>query len=371
MSLPDEKILVRGLNWLGDAILGTSALQRLREARPNARITLLSHEKLAGLWQHQPFVDDLIPFSSRQSLWATARSLRAQHFDLGLAFPNSTRSALELWLARIPQRVGYARPWRSFLLTQAVPPRAGSIPMRKRSDKEIASLVSSQSNTRASIPGSAHHVHDYLHLAGALGASEAPLPPRIVVTEEEMRETGAQFELYSGGNAPWFGLNPGAEYGPAKRWPAARFVAAAAAIQRQTHCRWMIFGGRADQAIAGQICQEIQRAAGGAEAVVCLNLAGRTSLRQLAAALKICRLVVTNDTGPMHLAGAVGTPVVVPFGSTSPEMTGPIFYPNARVVKTAAPCSPCFRRVCPIDFRCLLQIEPQAVVEAALSIASK
>lgn len=366
----EEKILVRGLNWLGDAIMGTAALQRLREARPHASITLLSHEKLADLWRHQPFVDDLMTFSSQQSFWATARSLRARHFDLGLAFPNSIRSAMELWLARIPKRVGYARPFRSFLLTQAVAPRAESIPMRKRSDKEIARLVTSQSNTSSPIPNSAHHVHDYLHLVGAVGASETPLPPQIVVTEAEMHETAAQFVLQLGDERPWFGLNPGAEYGPAKRWPADCFVAAALAVQRKTRCRWMIFGGGADQPVAEQICQEIQRASG-ATIPVCLNLAGRTSLRQLAAALKICRLVITNDTGPMHLAGAVGTPVVVPFGSTSPEMTGPIFYPNARVLKTTAPCSPCFRRVCPIDFRCLLQIEPQTVADAALSIAFK
>jgi len=362
---PSQKILVRGLNWLGDAVISTAALQRLRQAHPEAQITLLSHEKLAGLWLNQPFVDEVIRFTSNQGLWKTAKILGEVEFDVALAFPNSIRSALELWLARIPKRIGYARPWRTFFLTNPVPARSGAVPMHKRSDKEIRRLISGENSPQFLIPAAAHHVHDYLGLVAALGASPEPLPPCIVVTEAEQEQVHQQFGIDTSDLArPWFGLNPGAEYGPAKRWPADRFIATALELHKQTNCRWLLFGGNADVAATQHIADEIERGAGNS-VPICLNLSGKTSLRQLSAALKTCRLLITNDTGPMHLASAVGTPVIVPFGSTSPELTGPTFAKNAQILKTTVPCSPCFRRVCPIDFRCLTQIEPQQVIEAA------
>ena len=165
---------------------------------------------------------------------------------------------------------------------------------------------------------------------------------------------------------PWLGLNPGAEYGPAKRWLERRFVAAAVSLQKQTNCRWLIFGGPGDKALAEKITTELRYAGNEADGVI--NLAGKTDLRQLAAALKLCRLLLTNDTGPMHLAAAIGTPVIVPFGSTSPQLTGPIFSSTAQVLQANVPCAPCFLRECPIDFRCMNGIETSQVVEAARHI---
>jgi heptosyltransferase-2 len=124
----------------------------------------------------------------------------------------------------------------------------------------------------------------------------------------------------------------------------------------------VIFGSASDALLAETIASGIARAGGEAP----LNLAGKTSLRELAAALKICDLVLTNDTGPMHLAAAVGAPVVVVFGSTSPELTGPVFSSRARVARRNVPCAPCFRRACPIDLRCLRGVETDQVVAAAL-----
>lgn len=360
-----EQILVRGLNWLGDAVMGTAALQRLRQAKPDARITLLTHEKLADLWKEQPFVDSVVAVSKKDGLWATARKLRALRCDAGIVFPNSIRSALELWLCGIPVRIGYARPWRTFFLTHPVKPRAGSIPMHKRSDQEVRDLVANPVLSPAIAP-SAHHVHDYLQLTAVLGALTDPQPPLIHVTALEKKQVREQFGIGSP-ETRWLGLNPGAEYGPAKRWPAERFVTAAVELHQRTKCRWILFGGPADRETTSRMAREIDQQTGGP---ITLDLAGRTTLRQLAAALKICELILTNDTGPMHLASAVGTPVVVPFGSTSPEMTGPVFSSNARVLKSDAPCSPCFRRVCPIDLRCLAQIQPNMVVNAALQLLS-
>jgi lipopolysaccharide heptosyltransferase II len=364
MPAPDENILVRSVNWLGDAVMSTPALLRLRQARPAARLTLLCPEKLAGLWERQPFVDELLTFSAGENPWRVARRLRETKFTAGLAFPNSFRSALELWLARIPRRAGAAGGGRSFLLTQPVPPPPGAVEMRKRSAREIRRLIGS-ANEPALIPPAAHHVHHYLNLSAALGASPEPLPPRIDVSEQEMEAARSKFGLTPNAGRPWFGVAPGAEYGAAKRWPADRFVAAALALRRKTNCRWAVFGSAAERDLAGSIAAEIGRAAG----EPALDLAGKTTLRELAAALKICHLVLTNDTGPMHLAAAVGSPVTAVFGSTSPGLTGPIFSPQARVVRWNAPCAPCFRRDCPIDLRCLRELPTETVLAAALQCA--
>ena len=360
----NENILVRGVNWLGDAVLSAPALQRLRQAKPRARITLLAPEKLAGLWQGQPFLDELLLFSPADNLWQTARRLRARHFSAAVAFPNSLRSALELWLAGIPQRAGYARPGRTLLLTNPVPPRPGAVPMRRRSPREIRQLLA-RAQTLPPLPPSAHHLHDYQRLVAALGASAEPLPPRIAISQEEAEKTAARLGLPAARpDRPFLGLNPGAAYGPAKRWPVESFIAAGIAIHQAAPCRWIVFGGPSDREIAHAISTGLGRHPPGQPVI---NLAGQTTLRELAAALKSCRLLLTNDSGPMHLAAAVGTPVVALFGSTSPEMTGPIWSAGAEILRAPGiPCSPCFRRECPIDFRCMNGIAPAAVVAAAL-----
>jgi heptosyltransferase II len=363
MPEPTEKILLRGLNWLGDAVMSTPALQRLREARSSAHITLLSPEKLAGLWEGQPFLDEVLTFSDSENIWSVIFRLREKKFTEAVALPNSIRSALELCLAGIPRRVGLARPGRGLLLTHQLPPRPDAAPMRKRSAGEIRRLIS-RNTPAAAIPPAAHHIHDYLYLTAALGASPEPLPPRIFVSDRQVAQLCQKLRLENAPvERPWFGLNPGAEYGPAKRWPAKRFAAAAVILQKQTRCRWLVFGGTGDLDQAEKITTEIRFAGSGPDGA--LNLAGKTSLTELAAALKLCRLLLTNDSGPMHLAAAVGTPVIVPFGSTSSELTGPLFSPSAQIVRTPVPCAPCFRRECPIDLRCLNNISIAQVVEAA------
>ena len=341
--------------------MSTPALLRLRQARPGAHITLLSPEKLAGLWERQPFVDEVMTFSTSENIWQVGRRLRERKFTTGVAFPNSIRSALELWLAGIPRRIGVARIGRSFFLTTTVPPPPAALEMRKRSVQDIRRRIKhAEGATR--YPAQAHHVHHYLRLTATLGASPEPMPPHIELSLEELAAARGKFGLAHVVGRPWFAINPGAEYGPAKRWPAERFVAAACALQEKTRCRWAILGGVGEIALAETISGDIARTTG----EPALNLTGLTSLRELAVVLKICDLVLTNDTGPMHLAYAVGAPVVAIFGSTSPELTGPVFSARAKVVRCDAPCSPCFRRECPIDLRCLRGIETDQVVAAAL-----
>jgi heptosyltransferase-2 len=237
--------------------------------------------------------------------------------------------------------------------------------MRKRSESEIRRLISEKSEAgsqKPEISKSAHQIHEYLHLAAALGANSKPLPPQLFVTPEEIEMARKKFGLdkISG---PVFGLNPGAEYGPAKRWPVDRFVLAAKEIQQRTGCVWILFGGKGDLQLCERIESEIQNSKFKIQ-----NFCGQTSLRELMALLKLCRVLLTNDTGPMHVAAALGTPVVVPFGSTSPELTGPGLPGDGRnrLLKSDAPCSPCFLRKCPIDFRCMNGISTGRVVEAVL-----
>jgi lipopolysaccharide heptosyltransferase II len=365
------QILIRGVNWLGDAVMTTPALQRLREARPEARIVLLTPEKLAALWQHHLAVSEIISFSRSDSLLAVARKIRAENFDVGLVFPNSPRSALELWLAGIPRRIGFAAPWRNVFLTQVIERRPGVMKMRKRTTAEIRQLIQTPGARRTTFPISAHHTNDYLALVATLGANPEPAAPRLFIRDEEFPATATALalpELLSPA-VHWFGLCPGAEYGPAKCWPRERFVEAAIAIYQRTKCGWIIFGGEKDRETADGMDRSLRNA--GVPSV--LNLTAKTSLRQLCVLLKLCRLVLTNDTGPMHVAAAVGTPVVVPFGSTSPELTGPgrPGGSNPGIILSDVPCAPCFRRECPIDFRCLNGIGVDAVVRAALERAKK
>jgi heptosyltransferase-2 len=165
---------------------------------------------------------------------------------------------------------------------------------------------------------------------------------------------------------PLVGLNAGAEYGPAKRWPLERFADAARSLAARTGARFVIFGGKADLPLAHDLAGRL------GEGIPRTILAGQTTLAELMAALSLCRVLVTNDTGPMHLAAALGVPVVAPFGSTSPELTGPGLpgAPRHRLLLGQAACAPCFLRTCPVDFRCLRSITPEAVVAATLEAMS-
>ncbi len=365
--LHPRRILVRGTNWLGDAVMTAPALLRLREKFPDAHIALLTPEKLKQLWQQHPAVDESISFSSGEGVFAVAKKLRAGRFDAALVLPNSPRSAIEVFLAGIPNRMGYARPWRNFFLTQTVSPRIDIVKMRKRSVAEIERLIREKPQDASRQPKfseSMHQTHEYLRLAAAMEADPGPLPPKLFVTPEEVEAIKREFRLEDTTyQHPFFGINAGAEYGPAKRWPIQRFISAALEIRSRVACNWIIFGGPADKPIAEQLEQGIDSAV--------YNLAGRTSLRELMAALKLCRVFLTIDTGPMHMAAALGVPVVAIFGSTSPELTGPVSSGEARhqILTSDAPCSPCFLRTCPIDFRCMNGIGVERVVEAVVGLA--
>jgi heptosyltransferase-2 len=362
-------IVIRGVNWLGDAVMTTPAVLRLRERFPDAQITVLCPEKIKDLWTSHPAVDAVRTFTAGESLPSVARGLRSVDADLAVIFPNSLRSALETWWAGIPRRVGSGRFPRSWLLTDRVRSLPGTVRMRKRTEAEVRRLNTAQASpavARTTYPNNSHQLHHYLRLVGHLGADAEPLPPRLVPGNAATQVMTTRLAPSLASGKPLIGLNVGAEYGPAKRWPLDRFAGVARMLAERTGCHFVLFGGKADIPLAGELTRPLQ-------GLTVTSLAGQTTLAELMAALALCQVVITNDTGPMHLAAALGTPVVVPFGSTSPELTGPGLPgdPRHQLLLGEAPCAPCFLRQCPVDFRCMQSITVERTVQATLEVLSR
>ena len=362
-------IVIRGVNWLGDAVMTTPAVLRLRERFPEARITVLCPEKLQDLWVSHPAVDAVQTFKTGEKFLSVARRLRSIDADLAVIFPNSLRSALETWWAGIPRRLGSESFPRSWLLTDRVQPVPGAARMRKRTQAEVRRLtttLASPAAARTAYPVASHQLHHYLRLVGHLGANAEPVPPRLVAGTTATQAMRARLGALLTSGKPLIGLNAGAEYGPAKRWPLERFADVARSLAERTGCRFVLFGGTADIPLAEELTHRLQ-------GLSVTSLAGQTTLAELMGALALCRVVITNDTGPMHLAAALGVPVVVPFGSTSPELTGPGLPgdPRHHLLLGEAPCAPCFLRHCPVDFRCMQSVSVDRAVHAALEALAR
>lgn len=370
-KLNPKKILVRGVNWIGDAVMSMPAVYQLRRAFPQAEIHLLVQEKLLDIWKNNPDINSVIGFSRSDSPFAVAKMVRTLNFDLAIIFPNSFRSAFEVWLARIPRRVGFAFGLRSLLLTDPVKPPHKFVKIKKLTEWKIKKLISAGKDKMATVSTEYHHIYNYLCIVGKTGANQTAVEPKIVVDKNSIEQTSSKFELHKLYGRTILGLNPGAEYGIAKRWFPERFVEAAVQIYRRTRCGILIFGGKKDESYCEQICESIKNQISEPECVI--NLAGKTSLSELCAALKLCHVVISNDSGPAHIAAAVGARVVAIFASTSPELTAPGIPGSNKhiIVRSSAPCSPCFRRECPVDFRCMNEITVEKVVNAVFFLLNK
>ena len=327
-DLPVEKlkpfrILVRAPNWLGDSVITVPAVRAIKAGRPDAHITIAAPAKTASVWKLVPDIDEVVPLG-RPGLFATVQAIRRQPvFDVVVLFPNSLRVALEAWLAGIQRRVGFPGHKRRWLLNQVVEeePRSGPIE---------------------------HQVYRYLRLARTLGAPDTT--PELRRFLPRARTNGAPAKV---------GLCPGAEYGPAKRWLPERFAEAAKIVADSRPVQWILFGTSAD----AERGTSIETALG----PHCVNRIGKTTLDELIAELGECALLLTNDTGTMHLATLIGVPVVAVFGSTEPRLTGPLGTGHT-VLRHQVECSPCFLRECPIDFRCMKAVTVDEVVAAVTQL---
>lgn len=330
-----NSILVRGVNWVGDTILTYPSVQGVKELFPHSRLTVLVPNHLVDLWKTFPCVDEIISFQKSSGVGSVredvqiSRSLRKRSFDLALIFPRSFRSAFQIYLAGIPIRIGYQDEGRSLFLTHLI-----------RRKGEVLHL---------------HRVHYYRRLMEPLGHLESVPSPRLFLREEERGWAQKRLEelgLLDG--RPLIGINPGAAYGLAKCWHPDRFAELGRRLSGKWKATALIFGREEERGMADKILENL---GGGG-----VDFTGKTRLLQLAALLERCRLLVTNDTGTMHVASAVGTPVVAIFGSTDPVATGP-WGDGHVVVKKDVPCSPCLKRVCPTDHRCMELITVDEVEE--------
>lgn len=324
-----RNVLVRATNWVGDAVMSLPALRALRDAHPKARISILARPWVADLYGRETFCDEVIPWRGYQ--WASLRGqlaeLRARSFDTAILLQNAFGAAAVAFLARIPRRIGYDRDARRWLLTDAVAvPAKGSIPP--------------------------HESYYYIELLRRAGLVDMPLPPEPLV---RLAGRGVATEAI-------VGVSPGAAYGGAKRWLPERFAEAAVRIAKEKNAAVRVFGTPEERGVCEAVTQAII-----AEGVSAENLAGRTSLAQFIDHAARSMVFLTNDSGSMHIASALGVPTVTVFGATNDITTGPTG-PLARVVREHVECSPCLKRECPIDHRCMTRVSAARVADTALEL---
>ncbi len=344
-----KRILVRGVNWIGDAVMTMPAIRALRREFPSAHVALLVRPSVAPLFEKDPLLDEVLiygpEFGGVRGKLRLASLLRRKRFDVAVLLQNAFDAALVSFFAGIPKRIGYDRDGRGFLLTTPVP--------FQRDDRRM------------------HHVRYYLELLRSAGIGGEDASPWLYLSIEERLQARDALSLL---RRPILGVNPGATFGSAKRWLPERFAEVAERFTRETGGSVVIFGGKAETGIAREIEQIIHsRLDGSLQRVVTtepshrpllMNLAGHTSLRHLSALIAESDLILTNDSGPMHVAYAVGTPLVALFGSTDPALTGPLGECD-EVIKPSLPCSPCFERNCPEQtLRCMRDISAEEVCAA-------
>ncbi len=331
-----KTILVRAVNWLGDAILTLPALRQLPRFFPAARLSVLALPRVAPVFANLPEIAEVIPCLPKppQSPWGAwyrqLRELRRRRFDLAILLPNSFESALVARLAGIPHRVGYNTDCRGWLLTQMV-----------QGPEKMAGF---------------HQVYYYAGLLKAFGWAAIDGIPELVLTAAE-KTVAAQLLAANGWRRgqKLIGFAPGARYGPAKQWFPERFAAVATALQESHDALVVLLGGAGDQPIAQRLVA--------AMATPPVNLVGQTDLRTALAVIHHLDVLLSNDSGLMHAAAALWTPVVAIFGSTDPFATGP-FTPYASIIWHPLPCGPCRKRTCPLGhYQCLDLISVPEVLE--------
>ncbi len=318
------------------------ALEALRHATSNEPLVALARASVADIYRLSGLVDEVVvlPSPRAQGGWlatiAAARALRVRRFRQGIVFPNSFESALTLRLSGALECLGYARDGRGWLLTRsAKPPAPGDLPR--------------------------HEVFYYLELLRRVGILPA-LPSHalpVLHLSKEARDRGREVLATTGLPGCPVAISPGAANSRAKQWPPAYFVEAACLAAQEFHAPIVLFGTPQERQLCGEIAGEL--AARGVDAH---SLAGSTSLSDFVCAIAACRLLITNDSGGMHVAYAAGVPTVAIFGPTIHEETGPLG-PHSRVVREPVDCSPCMLKDCPIDHRCMTRVSPERVVEQA------
>ncbi len=416
MGKKQKKILIKGVNWVGDTIMTLPAIEGIRKLFPESCISILVKEQLKGLFEANPHLSEVITYRQRKrfaKILEYARvinRLRKEKFDLCVLFPNSLSSALIAFLAGIKERIGYKTDGRGLLLTGGIKRnrellkknqveyyleivgQLGKVSVSTvphlETDKEsklwAEKLLSSRVNiqqTRVIASEIPRFARDKLR--NLVLDCHVAIAPRHDVLSEHLSPRGIKKEAAAAGPVPPagfrenpvpinpaparrgvinIGINPGSTYGPAKRWLPERFAGVGKRLVSEHKARILLFGQRQEKGLSDFIAGRIGEN--------CLNLAGKTTLAQLAALLERCNLLLTNDTGPMHIAAALGVPVIAVFGPTDPRTTAPAGEKHIIVRKPVA-CSPCLKRRCPTDHQCMKEIGVEDVFNAALKLLGK
>lgn len=316
--------------------MATPLLADLRTHFPEANITAMCQSNVAGLLKNDPNINEIFSYKKpsgwirRSQHWEIIETLQRGEYDLGILLTNSFSSAWWFWRGGVSNRLGFAGNLRSMLLNKAVP-----FPETRETQ---------------------HLVLTYKMLLAPLGIELSHTPPKLYVSEEERQSALELLKKYhiDPTKNNLIGINPGAAYGSAKCWLPDRFRAVTEKLLNHPNNYIVYFGDNAGASLVNEICKDMP------ERVV--NLAGKTNLRELLALIQQCKVLLTNDSGPMHIASALGTPLVALFGSTSDVQTGP-YGDYAKVIHKRVECSPCYLRTCPIDFRCMKRIEVDEVYD--------
>ena len=335
-----NRILIRGTNWIGDAVMTLPAVVSVRAAYPRAHLSILAKPPVTDIYRMFSAADEIIPyehkFDTPLGIFRLAHTLRLKKFNAAILLQNAIEAAIISLAAGIRVRAGYNADGRGFLLTHAIRRTEGIFKV--------------------------HQIDYYLEMVKALGCADVDRAMHLetYISAATAREVLHQYLPDSSRSI--IGIAPGATYGPAKKWLAERFAAAADRLGKDLGAQVVLFGGKDDQETTEQVRN---RACSGV-----INLAGKTTLRETIYLISQCRLFISNDSGLMHVAGALNIPTVAIFGSTNPVTTSP---PGEKtiLVRKPASCSPCLKKTCPTDFRCMTMITVDDVVAAAHTLLQK
>jgi len=337
-----ENILVRGTNWIGDVIMTLPAIAAVRKTFPHAKISVLAKPWVAETYRICPEVDEIIIYQDPgvhhgiAGKYRLARELKSKGFDLAVLLQNAIEAAIIAWLAGIPIRAGYNSDGRGILLTHSV----------KRTT-EIRKI---------------HQVYYYIEMLKSLGFQSAGSDIKLKLNDDYLTIAEDILDQYHvKKDDTLVGIAPGATYGPAKMWFPERFASVADKLINDFSARVMLFGSGGDSERTTLVQQHSKNNL--------INMAGKTSLKEAIAMIARCNLFISNDSGLMHLAGALGIPLVAIFGSTNPVTTSPVGEKSVVIHKDVS-CSPCLKKECPTDFRCMDLIGVDDVYDAAKKLVT-
>jgi heptosyltransferase-2 len=341
-----ERIVVRGTNWVGDAVMTIPALRQLRQLFPHAHITLATRASAQGLFADAEFIDAIMVHEGTglRSVVKQVKQWRQGNFDLAVLLPNSLETALVASLARVPIRVGYAKDGRQSLLTHPL-----ELPEWRSSKHEVFYYLKIVAELEWLVKGEQSFLNS---------------EPNTALQVSQSRKAAAADFLAARGvkrSSRLVALCPGSINSRAKRWPVERYAVLADRLMDELGAEVLLIGSEAEAEVSAAVRSRMMNQP--------VMLAGETKLDELVAILSLVDLLITNDTGPAHIAAALGRPTLVIFGPTNPLTTRP-FSPFAEIVRNPPDCAPCMLRDCPIDHRCMTAITADEVFDRARHLFS-